>query len=59
MKWFSVKKILAEIKKIKWPTGKELLKNSLQVIVFTAFFALFFYLCQFLVSAVLSVLGVL
>ena len=59
MKWFNIKEIIKEIKKIKWPTGKDLLKNSVQVTVFTAFFALFFFVCQYVVSAVLKLLGVL
>ena len=59
MKWFSIKEIIKEIKKIKWPTGSELLKNSVQVIAFTAFFALFFFVCQYLVSGLLKLLGVL
>ena len=59
MKWFNIKEIIKEIKKIKWPTGKDLLKNSVQVLVFTGFFALFFFVCQYLVSAVLKLLGVL
>lgn len=56
---FSFKAVLKEISKIKWPKKDELLVNSVQVVVFTAFFALFFYLCQFLVSLGLQLLGVI
>ena len=59
MKWFSLSAIGKEISKIRWPKKKDLLENSVQVIFFTAFFALFFYLCQFLVSLALRFIGVI
>ena len=59
MKWFNLSAIFKEIGKIRWPKKGDLLTNSVQVIVFTACFALFFYLCQFLVSVVLKAIGVL
>ena len=59
MKNYSPKMIWKEISKIKWPKKGELLENSVQVVVFTAFFALFFYLCQFLISLLLQLMGVI
>lgn len=59
MKWFSPSAIAKEISKIRWPKKKDLLTNSVQVIIFTAFFAGFFYLCQFLVSLALRFIGVI
>ena len=59
MKWFSPSAIVKEISKIKWPKKDELLKNSVQVIIIVAFFALFFYACQFVLSLVLRLLGVI
>ena len=59
MKWFSLSGIVKEIKKIRWPKKNDLLTNSGQVVLFTAFFALFFYLCQFLVSLCLKLVGVI
>lgn len=59
MKWFSFKAIIKEIGKIRWPKKDDLLVNSVQVILFTAFFALFFYLCQFLVTMSLTALGII
>ena len=35
----------------------DLATNSVQVVVVTAFFALFFYLCQFVISILLSMVG--
>lgn len=58
-KWFSFNGITKEIKKIRWPKKEDLLTNSVQVILFTAFFGVFFVLCQFLVSLVLKLLGVI
>lgn len=59
MKWFSPAAIFKEISKIRWPKKNDLLTNSVQVAVFTAFFAVFFYLCQFLVSICLKLIGVI
>ena len=59
MKWFSLSAIFKEISKIRWPKKDDLLTNSVQVILFTAFFALFFYLCQLIVSVFLKAIGVM
>lgn len=59
MKWFSPAAIFKEISKIRWPKKNDLLTNSVQVVVFTAFFAVFFCLCQFLVSICLKLIGVI
>ena len=59
MKWFSPAAIFKEISKIRWPKKNDLLTNSVQVVVFTAFFAVFFSLCQFLVSICLKLIGVI
>lgn len=59
MKWFSPAAIFKEISKIRWPKKNDLLTNSVQVVVFTAFFAVFFYLCQFSVSICLKLIGVI
>lgn len=59
MKWFDLKEILKEISKIRWPKKADLLTNSVQVIIFTAFFGTFFALCIVVVSWLLRLLGVL
>ena len=59
MKWFNISAIFKEISKIRWPKKGDLLTSSVQVVLLTAFFALFFFLCQFLVSLVLKSIGVL
>ena len=59
MKWFDFKAIIKEISKIRWPKKDDLLTNSVQVIIFTAFFGVFFAICIAAVSALLRVLGVL
>ena len=59
MKWFSLSAIFKEISKIRWPKKDDLLTNSVQVIIFTAFFALFFFICQLLVSVLLKAIGVM
>lgn len=59
MKWFSLSAVVKEISKIRWPKKDDLLTNSVQVILFTAFFALFFYGCSFVVSLALRLMGVI
>ena len=59
MKWFNLSAIYKEISKIRWPKKGDLLENSIQVIVFTGFFVIFFALCLVLISAFLNALGVL
>lgn len=59
MKWFNLSAIFKEISKIRWPKKDDLLTNSVQVIIFTAFFALFFFICQLLVSVFLKAIGVM
>ena len=57
MAMFSPKEVIKEIKKVVWPEKKDLLTNSVQVVLVTAFFALFFYLCQFVISVLLNLVG--
>ncbi|MBQ6367950.1 MAG: preprotein translocase subunit SecE [Erysipelotrichaceae bacterium] len=57
MKWFSLSGITKEIKKIRWPKGDDLLTNSVQVVIFTACFAVFFLLCQLVISMILRMVG--
>lgn len=59
MKWFNLSAIWKEISKIRWPKKGDLLVNSLQVIIFTGFFVIFFALCLVVISALLRGLGVL
>lgn len=58
-KWFSINGITKEIKKIRWPKKSDLTSNSVQVIVFTFFFGLFFYVCQFVITLLLKLIGVI
>jgi len=59
MKWFNPKAIIKEIGKIRWPNKEDLATSSVQVLIWIGLFALFFYLCQFLVTLVLSAMGVM
>lgn len=42
LKWFSISGISKEIKRIRWPKPKDLVHDSVEVIIFTTLFALFF-----------------
>lgn len=59
MKWFNLGAIAKEIGKIRWPKKGELASNSISVIVFTALFAAFFYLCLTVITLLLKTIGVL
>ncbi len=59
MKWFSFSAIWKEISKIRWPKKEDLFVNSVQVIIFTGFFVIFFALCLTVISWMLRSLGVL
>lgn len=45
--WF--KEAFAEVKKVRWPSKKEMIKYSIATIVFILFFALFFYLIELII----------
>lgn len=51
------KGVVREIKRIRWPNKKEMTENTVTVVVFSAFFALFFSACYTIGSAVLTALG--
>lgn len=57
-KWFSISGISTEIKRIRWPKGDEMVKNSVTVIVFTALFGVYFVLAQAIVALFLRLIGV-
>ena len=59
MSWFSFSGIAKEIKKIRWPQKGDLATNSVQVIIFTLFFGIFFVCCEFIISMILNLLGVI
>lgn len=46
MKWFSIKGIVEEMKKVNWMSPKELAKATLTVILFSGVFVAFFMLCD-------------
>lgn len=47
----------AELKKVKWPSTKEVTKNTLSTIVFCVFFGVFFYLVDIAFAWLVGVLG--
>lgn len=59
MKWFSFSGIVKEIKKIRWPNKSDMVTNSVQTVIIIAFFALFFLLCEVVISLILKAIGVI
>ena len=49
--------IVREIKRVRWPNRKDMAENTVTVVVFSAFFALFFSACYTIGQAVLTALG--
>lgn len=45
---YSPANVMRELKKVKWPSVKQLSKDSLLVIVFTLLFGLYFFVCEIL-----------
>lgn len=45
---------MRELKKVKWPSVKQLSKDSLLVIVFTLLFGLYFFVCEILSTGLVS-----
>ena len=61
--WFSFDGIRKEAKRVRWPKWKSegnavgILQNTAEVLIFVGFFALFFVLCEFIVTFVLKLIG--
>ena len=47
-----IKDSISELKKVRWPSKKEMIKNSTAVILFVLFFAVYFYLIELIVYLV-------
>lgn len=57
MKWFSISGIIDELRRVLWPTPKDLAKQTGTVLLFTTAFALFFVLCEFIAAAFIQFVG--
>ncbi|MDI9518246.1 MAG: preprotein translocase subunit SecE [Erysipelotrichaceae bacterium] len=57
LKWFSISGISKEIKRIRWPKSKDLYSDSVEVIIFTVAFMLFFTVCEFVIANLLRMAG--
>lgn len=53
--WF--KSVIKELKLVKWPSKKEMVKNSIATIIFIIFFAVFFLVIEIGVSLLLEYFG--
>lgn len=51
---FAPRAIVAELKKVRWPSFKDLMKSSGLVVVFTLLFGLYFFLCELAASGLVS-----
>ena len=55
--WFSIPSIRAEIKNISWLSKKELVQNSVTVLVFCLVMGIFFYAGDAIIALILKALG--
>ena len=51
---YSPSGIIKELKKVSWPSFKELMKSSGLVVVFTILFGLYFFVCELGASGLVS-----
>ena len=51
------KGVSAELKKITWPTEKEMKSYTFQVLVFVALLTVFFFVVDLVISQVMNLLG--
>lgn len=58
MRWFTLGGIKEEVRKIEWPKRKDMVRDTIVVLSFIAFFAVFFILTEFAISSFLRVVGV-
>lgn len=59
MKWFSISGIITETKRIRWPKGKDLARDSMTVFLFVALLAVFFFVCQVISTGFLRLIGII
>lgn len=57
-KTFSWNGIKKEAKRVRWPKRADVVSNTGEVVVFTAFFALFFVLCDLVTAGLLGLIGI-
>ncbi|MDE6952614.1 MAG: preprotein translocase subunit SecE [Erysipelotrichales bacterium] len=55
--WFSIKGVRTEIKNIHWLTKKELMYNSVVVLVFCFLFGVYFYGSDAIIALIMKALG--
>ena len=58
LKWFRFSGTYQEVQRIRWPKKEELGGNSVEVLIFCAFFGVFFVACEFFVSFFLKLIGI-
>lgn len=51
---YSPKAIFQELRKVQWPTFKQLMSTSGLVIVFTLLFGVYFFICELAASSLVS-----
>lgn len=58
MKWFSLKGVREEVRKIQWPKRKEMVTYTASVLGFVVFFAVYFMFSEIIISQILRMLKV-
>jgi preprotein translocase, SecE subunit, bacterial len=55
--WFSIKGIMRERRRVSWISKKELVKNSIVVILFCVVMGAFFFTSDAIIAFILNLLG--
>ncbi len=53
--WSGIKK---EAQRVRWPKRKDVAEDTAEVISFTAYFAVYFVLCDLIVASLLRLIGI-
>ena len=53
---YSPKGVFGELKKVEWPSFKELMKSSGLVIIFTLLFGVYFFICELAASGLINMI---
>lgn len=58
MSWFNIQGIREEIRKIQWPSRKDMTNYTATVLGFVIFFAIYFLFAEVIISYILRLLKV-
>lgn len=58
LKWFSLSGISKEVKRIRWPKGKDVAEGTGEVLLFVVAFGAFFIASDLVITLILKLIGI-